>query len=182
MTKTIMALAVLLVASNTQAAADSYRTPGPNGFEPFSRRGVMSDWSPYSNDTQHYRLMVAGSAIAGAAAGVVVSRVADGSTGWRWTKTDTILELTFVALTTVDCMQTSWFRARGFVEENPLLGPTPSQRDIDIGIGAAVLGHLMVAAALPKPYRSAWQGMGIGVEISAVTWNKSLGVSLKLPW
>jgi hypothetical protein len=129
-----------------------------------------------------YRLMVASTTTAGAVAGLVTSHYVDGDTGWGWSKTDTVLELTFAAVTTIDMMQTSWFRARGREELNPLLGHAPSQQEVTLGIGACILGHALVAVALPKPWRSAWQGGGIGVEIAATIWNGRLGVGLKVPW
>ena len=47
------------------------------------------------NETIDYQLAVAGSALAGATFAPLVSHTLDGSTGWGWSKTDTLLELTF---------------------------------------------------------------------------------------
>jgi hypothetical protein len=134
------------------------------------------------NEGANYQLGVAGSALAGAALGPLVSQTFDGDTGWGWSKTDTALELAFAGATVIDLMQTSWFRSRGDAERNPLLGRHPSQQEVSLGIGACILGHALVAAVLPKPFRSMWQGGGIGVEVSATVWNHNMGVGLKVPW
>jgi hypothetical protein len=125
--------------------------------------------------------MVAGGAVGGAGVAMLAGEALDGGRGWAWSRTDVGLELAFLSLATLDLMQTSWFRARGDAESNPLLGAYPSQREVVLGVGACMLGHVLVSAALPKPWRHAWQGAGIGVELGAVLWNRSLGVGLRVP-
>lgn len=122
------------------------------------------------------------SAIAGASAATALAIALKETSGSRWTVLDTSLELTFLVLTTVDMMQTSEFRSRGEVEVNPLLGRYPSQQEVTLGIGAMMLGHVVVAALLPKPYRTLWQGGAIGIEMQAIGHNYRCGVGLKVPW
>lgn len=176
-----IALSLALLLGEGRARAEEFRTPGPPG--------VLSGTSPSSSQEGNfhsapgnYQAMVVAGAVPGAALGYLTSHVLDGDTGWKWSKTDTALELVFVGVTLLDMMQTSEFRSRGHEEANSLLGTYPSQQEVTLGIGACILGHALVAIALPKPWRSLWQGGGIGVEVMAVVWNRTTGVGFKIPW
>ena len=129
-----------------------------------------------------YAVSEVGGGLAGAGLGLAASRHFDGEDGWGWSKTDTAMELVLVGVTLIDLMQTSDFRAYGYEENNPLLGRRPSQQEVTLGIIGMVVGHALVAWALPKPWRSIWQGGAIGMEVSAVVSNRAMGVGLRMPW
>ena len=119
------------------------------------------------------------SAVAGAGAGLVLSAAVDErDPGWRWH--DTALELVFAGVTTVDMLQTVSFRQNGTHEVNPILGQYPSRLRVVGGIGLAVLGHAAIAYVLPRPWRTIWQTMWLGVEVDAVGHNVSAGIRISL--
>lgn len=138
---------------------------------------------PAQASQEGYYAEIIGGGVGGAALGYAAWRVFDGETGRQWSKTDTALELTLVAVSFIDVCQTSWFlRDPSYSESNPLLGRHPSQLELNLFTLGALVTHAAIAYALPKPYRSIWQGLGIGVETSAIAHNFSIGVSLALPW
>lgn len=105
----------------------------------------------------------------------------------EWTAKDTILELTFIGITTVDWMQTirftqdsSWMA--NHTEMNPILGSNPSRAKVNTLIPLAMLGHFAVARILPQPWRAIWQMTWITVEGAAVANNTALGIGLSVPW
>ena len=105
----------------------------------------------------------------------------------RWTTADTALQLTFVAVDTVDWMQTSRFLrdpALSYLHEgNPILGVKPSRLKLDAYFAAHMAADWLVAAALPRPYREIWQSGSIALELVVVRHNVTMmaGVKLALP-
>lgn len=91
-----------------------------------------------------------------------------------WTKEDTLRELATLGLIGMDWHQTRDFRAKGHPEINPILGRYPSRARVNTLIGAAMIGHPIVARLLPKKWRRAFQYGTIAAETLAVgnNWNK----------
>lgn len=96
----------------------------------------------------------------------------------EWTRVDTALELGFAAAVVVDWRQTEWALANGHEEMNPLLGHRPERSQLRAMALAGVLGHALVSAALPQPYRRWWQGVTLVGEVAAVGHNATVGVRL----
>lgn len=111
----------------------------------------------------------------------------------NWTKTDSAYQASFVAITTVDWMQTRWMArndwkwdGKSYHETNPLLGKHPSERTVDIMVPLGILAHTMIAMAIPPPkkndffnFRRIWQCLFIGVEGAVIYNNYQLGVQLE---
>lgn len=97
----------------------------------------------------------------------------------KWTTLDTSLEVTFVVLTIMDWRQTRDIQNHPVLyETNRVLGRHPSARRINTYIPLSIIAHAAIAAALPKPYRTIWQSIWIGIELNAVNNNASLGLSI----
>jgi hypothetical protein len=94
---------------------------------------------------------------------------------WHWTTGDTLRELATLGLIGMDWHQTRDFRADGVEELNPVLGARPSRARVNTLIGAAMLGHPIVARLLPKPWRDVFQYGTIGAETVAVLHNRKDG-------
>ncbi len=101
----------------------------------------------------------------------------------EWTRADTAWEASAVALIAIDWMQTTSFRQENYYETNPILGTEPSQRRVNLLIGGAMLGHVVVARLLPGGWpRRAFQALTITMELGAVTNNAMNGVGLAFPF
>lgn len=117
-----------------------------------------------------------------------------------WTTGDSIREASFVVLSIIDIGQTTTFaRACDRVptapglepahvggcrnEVNPLIGPYPSQRRINLLMGLGVVAHAAVSVVLPRKWRHAWQYTTIGFEGANVIRNHVTGtVTLTYRW
>ena len=119
----------------------------------------------------------------------------------NWTKTDTAWQVTFLSITAVDWMQTRWMAKQNwqwdgkyYHETNPFLGDFPSEGKVNTLIPLAMLGHTLVALAIPPRscteeqekngrininFRRIWQCLFIGVESAAVYKNYTIGVHLE---
>lgn len=106
------------------------------------------------------------------------------------------MELSVAALAAVDVGQTEWalthyvkipstnpaykFGLAHPYESNPILGAHPSREKLFGLAGAALVGHALVAWALPTPYREIWQYLGISVEGAMVFQNALVGVNFNM--
>ena len=116
-------------------------------------------------------------------------------TEYTWTKQNTTLELTWLALNTADILQTLTFKhscADGnchwqpehykyHYEINPLLGKYPHKDKI---IAAYFIGsglHYAISRLLPQETRIPWQSVTIMLSADAVSHNYSMGFKIKLP-
>jgi hypothetical protein len=100
-----------------------------------------------------------------------------------WTPYELTLEAAFATALVADWLQTRQIPRTpdapgGLEESNPLLGRRPSAARVNAYFALAGAGHLAVAALLPRPWRTAWQVAGLGVECFAVRSN--LGVGLRV--
>jgi len=99
-----------------------------------------------------------------------------------WTWTDTALEVLFAGALEVDREQTleaSKYPNRYF-ETNKVLGEHPDAYKINTWMGACLVGHAAIAYMLPKPYRTAWQGIWIVFEVNQVEHNRKVGLGVSL--
>lgn len=118
-----------------------------------------------------------------------------------WTKTDTAWQVTFLAVTAVDWMQTRWMAkndwqwdGKYYHETNLFLGDFPDSKKVDTLIPLGMLVHTLIAMAIPPRscteeqerngrininFRRLWQGVWIGGEVGAVYKNYTLGVKLE---
>ena len=131
---------------------------------------------------------------------LVIASVSHAEDKWTWTKTDTALQSVTVALMVVDWGQTldiadskvtncypSWDNTASVKstnyytasEVNPILGEHPSRGSVNLYFASVIVGHTAVARLLPKPYRTFWQAIWIGGEITAVGHNHTAGFRVK---
>ena len=93
--------------------------------------------------------------------------------------TDIALELVFQAALYADYRQTRVIAENPdlYTEMNPLLGDHPSTSRVrNYFIGASV-AHMAITSLIPQgPYRTLWQGLGIGWEAGMVTANYQIGI------
>lgn len=104
---------------------------------------------------------------------------------WTWTTRDTAAESLALGLLAVDWMQTSTTARHPvrFRETNSLLGRHPSPAQVNAYFAAAMLAHVAVSRALPRPYRRWFQAATIVVEAGTVYENATYaGVWLTVPW
>lgn len=113
-----------------------------------------------------------------------------------WTKMDTALQTAFVAATVADWAQTrqissqpefsrpadrtirSYTQTR-YREMNPILGEHPSTRAVNTYFVTYIITHTTISYLLPKPYRTIWQSVFVGVEIAYVRSNYNIGLKIK---
>ena len=92
-----------------------------------------------------------------------------------------------MAVTCIDWGQTRYISTHGnqYYENNPILGRHPSLDKVNTLVPLGIIGHAVIAAALPKHYtifgfdvhpRLIWQGVWIGIEIDAVASNFKTGI------
>lgn len=120
-------------------------------------------------------------------AAALVSAAPEGEPGrWTWTPRDTTLEATFAAAMAIDWRQTLAIargpRLGGYTleESNPLLGPSPSASKVNAYFAATTALHAGVALALPRPWRTWWQLVGVGVEAHAIGRNALNGITVRM--
>jgi hypothetical protein len=112
---------------------------------------------------------------------ILILGIAERSEAWQpdpWTTQDTILQLSFTTVATIDWLQTKSFTREGAEETNPILGRYPSQHRINILTGAGILIHAGVSYVLPIKYRTIWQSFFLGVECMAISHNYLVGVRI----
>lgn len=99
----------------------------------------------------------------------------------NWNTQDIVLESVGASLHLVDWSQTIYISRNGHNEANPILGQHAPLGKIHLYFAGTLALHVTVAALLPRPYRTIWQSIWIGVEAGAVSRNFSLGVQLSWP-
>ena len=99
----------------------------------------------------------------------------------EWTKGDTAREATYLTLRVIDWGQTRNIvhrEAEGYSETNKILGKHPTINEVDAYMAGAALGHILIAAALPRKWREGFQYVTILELVIAVVHNNS--ISLKV--
>ncbi len=99
-----------------------------------------------------------------------------------WTTGDSLLQSALIGLIVVDWHQTREFTSKRQkyptkYESNPLLKAHPSAREVNSVIVGCILVHTGIAYLLPKPYRTIWQSLWLGVEVDAVYANYRAGIT-----
>lgn len=88
-----------------------------------------------------------------------------------WTKKDTLAELGFATMTSVDWVQTNTI-VMVCDEENSIIGACGEKMSPDVYFPTAIVLHAAIAAALPPRWRLAWQAIATGAELNQV-WNNA---------
>lgn len=97
-----------------------------------------------------------------------------------WTTRDTVLQATVLGLFWVDYRQTLDIAVgshQDLVETNPMTGNT--RQDISRYFLTSAIIHTGISLVLSKDLRLAWQAVAIGVELSCISNNYQLGVSVR---
>lgn len=92
-----------------------------------------------------------------------------------WTRGDTLRELGYASVTTMDWAQTRDITA-ACIETNLLMGKCGEKIQPDVFMPGMILVHAAIAAILPKgTARQAWQYINTGFEAEAAISNWQLG-------
>lgn len=100
----------------------------------------------------------------------------------QWRGEDTARELVYMTSHIIDWRQSlyiadhPWLHAEG----NAILGPHPSDSEVNRYFAATALLHMGVSYVLPHKWRTAWQYITIGVEVGVNYHNYRAGV--KIVW
>lgn len=92
-----------------------------------------------------------------------------------WTGGDTAGASALVTLHVLDWRQTRRFTAHGIPESNPYLGPHPSPARVNEFFLLAATSELILACALPTPWREFLLTIQAGRIAGAVQWNLNYG-------
>lgn len=92
----------------------------------------------------------------------------------EWKAVDTSLEVSYVALSGADYLQTRQI-ARDGREMNPIMGKHGDRVDVGVYFAVTTLAHVALARVLPRPYRTIAQVIGIGVQAGTVVRNYNAG-------
>lgn len=107
-----------------------------------------------------------------------VGCIGNDSESCRWTTLDYGLQGSFLALTFADWAVTSTAAAshsRPFEETNPILGKHPTQGRLAAYFLGVSAGHTAISMVLPRPWRTVWQGVWIGIGVDTmVIWGGSV--------
>jgi hypothetical protein len=97
-----------------------------------------------------------------------------------WTYTDTALQATFLTLHGMDWAQTLHIvrNPDKYYETNNILGKYPSEGRVNSYMALTAIGHTAIAYALPKPWRTMWQGTGIYIGYDSVQHNINAGIGI----
>lgn len=99
----------------------------------------------------------------------------------EWSQTKTAREMVFAAALTNDWRQTlhiaetPWRR-----ESNKLLGRRPHRDNVNIYFAGCLVGHALVAYALPENYAKIWQGVWTSIENNSSDNNVKVGHTVKV--
>lgn len=89
-------------------------------------------------------------------------------------------QVAYTALHLADWQQTRRIAGSNgqWIETNPILGPTPSQAQVNRYFAATLIGHWIVAYSLPKEWREPFQMGTIVMQASVVQKNYNLGIKV----
>lgn len=97
-----------------------------------------------------------------------------------WTIEDKALAATMSTLVIIDWGQTiNITRNPSYHEVNPLLGPHPSGKDVNLYMGSAIISSLTIAYLLPSNYRKLFMGSVISLELPYVYNNHQIGLRVQ---
>jgi hypothetical protein len=97
----------------------------------------------------------------------------------KWSKTNTIMELTWVSLHLIDWNQTIQIAHNPdkYYERNFILGRHPSERSVNRFMVSGLIIHTGVSLVLPKKQRLLWQAASIIVAGVVITNNFRIGLT-----
>jgi len=114
---------------------------------------------------------------------VLISFSTVGSAANAWTKKDTYWEAAYFATHIADWGQTldisSQCQSGTYYETNPVMGKCPSAQTVNAYFIGTALLHYGAAHMLPRKYRRMFQAGTIGMELSYITNNASIGLNVK---
>lgn len=88
-------------------------------------------------------------------------------------------QIAYTAVHLADWQQTRRIaRNPAWVETNPILGPKPRQVEVNRYFAGTLVGHYLIAQALPVGPRRAFQEGTFTLQVSVVKSNYNLGVGL----
>ncbi|MDH3325974.1 MAG: hypothetical protein OEM38_04570 [Gammaproteobacteria bacterium] len=100
-----------------------------------------------------------------------------------WSKKDTYWEAAYLATHVADWGQTldisSQCQSGAYYETNPIMGKCPSSQTVNAYFIGTALLHYGAAHMLPKKYRRMFQAGTMGMELSYITNNASIGLNVK---
>lgn len=105
------------------------------------------------------------------------------SSASAWSKKDTYWETAYFVTHLADWGQTldiaSQCQGGAYYETNPIMGKCPSAQTVNAYFIGTGLLHYGVAHMLPKKYRRMFQAGTIGMELSYISSNASIGLNVK---
>jgi len=115
-------------------------------------------------------------------AGLLLASTARAEWPERWTATDTTLQAMGAGFHLLDLGTTLWGLRNmpNGHETNIILGPHPSTEKVYAYTLITAGLHATIAWLLPKPYRTIWQGLYVGVEAYSVAGNVAVESGLRL--
>jgi hypothetical protein len=98
-----------------------------------------------------------------------------------WTGKDTALEATYLVLRAMDWQQTLYIAEHPvYYERNILLGKHPTPSQVNQYMALIAISHVVISYALPKTWRTWFQGITI-IEVGAtVQCNRERGLAISL--
>ena len=100
-----------------------------------------------------------------------------------WSKKDTYWEAAYLATHVADWGQTldisSQCQSGAYYETNVIMGKCPSGQTVNAYFLGTALLHYGVAHMLPRKYRRMFQAGTMGMELSYITNNASIGLNVK---
>jgi len=105
----------------------------------------------------------------------------EGQRPLHWSATDVALASGFVTATWIDVAQTHYFLAQGVgQEDNPIIGPHPSEGHVTTMASLGALGVLGTAAVLPSKWRKVVLALALATEAYMVYSNSRIvGVGIR---
>lgn len=98
----------------------------------------------------------------------------------EWRVTDKALAATMSTLLIVDWGQTiNITRNPAYHEINPIIGPHPSETDVHLYMGSALISTLAISHILPSKYRTLFLLSVIAIEIPTVYNNHRIGLRMQ---
>jgi hypothetical protein len=95
-----------------------------------------------------------------------------------WSKTDWAMETAYFGLTLVDWGQTLNL-PHGMSESNVVMGRHPERSTINTYFATCLILHPLITNLLPRPARTIWQAVTVGIEIDTVARNYRFGIKCR---
>lgn len=98
----------------------------------------------------------------------------------EWSTSTRILTMSAMALTVADWGQTRDIvkRPTEYRELNPILGPSPSMGKVNAYFVGALVSQYLIAEYLPEPYKTMVLSGVVGMQITTVHNNRSIGLNI----